>query len=87
MFLTSFQYFSMTFDYDPFFGSMWLCEDIGKRHPMTSALKARDRSQEQLFAVNITLTPEGDLHREEVLALLFESVGHSGLWLHHGEPW
>jgi secreted Zn-dependent insulinase-like peptidase len=41
--------------------------------------KARyDRSQEQLFAVNITLTPEGDLHREEVLALLFESVGHSG---------
>ena len=50
--------------------------------------KARyDRSQEQLFAVNITLTPEGDLHREEVLALLFESVGHSGLRLHHGEPW
>lgn len=30
------------------------------------------RYQEQLFAVNITLTPEGDAHREEVLALLFE---------------
>ncbi|CAL1157774.1 unnamed protein product [Cladocopium goreaui] len=52
-----------------------------------SAGTAQSFTDEQLFAVNITLTPEGDLHREEVLALLFESVGHSGLWLHHGEPW
>ena len=36
-----------------------------------------DRPEEQLFAVNITLTPEGDLHREEILALLFEYVGPS----------
>ncbi|CAE8650341.1 unnamed protein product [Polarella glacialis] len=31
-------------------------------------------SDEQLFAVNISLTPEGDAHRQEVLALLFEYV-------------
>ena len=35
------------------------------------------RYQEQLFAVNITLTPEGDAHREEVLALLFEYAAPS----------
>lgn len=39
-----------------------------------SAGTAQSFTDEQLFAVNITLTPEGDLHREEVLALLFESV-------------
>ncbi|CAJ1396757.1 unnamed protein product [Effrenium voratum] len=31
-------------------------------------------THEQLFAVNISLTPEGDAHREEILALLFEYV-------------
>ncbi|CAE7775584.1 IDE [Symbiodinium microadriaticum] len=35
---------------------------------------AHSFTDEQLFAINITLTPEGDAHREEVLALLFEYV-------------
>jgi len=39
-----------------------------------SAGTAQSFTDGQLFAVNITLTPEGDAHREEVLALLFEYV-------------
>ncbi|CAE7368573.1 IDE, partial [Symbiodinium pilosum] len=35
---------------------------------------AQSFTDEQLFAINITLTPEGDAHRDEVLALLFEYV-------------
>eukprot|EP00931_Biecheleriopsis_adriatica_P031421 TRINITY_DN18431_c0_g1_i3.p1 TRINITY_DN18431_c0_g1~~TRINITY_DN18431_c0_g1_i3.p1 ORF type:complete len:1119 (+),score=279.20 TRINITY_DN18431_c0_g1_i3:68-3424(+) len=39
-----------------------------------SAGPSQNFADEQLFAVNISLTPEGDQHREEVLAMLFEYV-------------
>jgi len=39
-----------------------------------SAGTSQDFSNGQLFALNITLSPEGDQHRDEVLALAFEYV-------------
>ena len=96
MFLTSFQYFSMTFDYDPFSGSMWLCEDIGKRHPMTSNDPILRQSQ-------IWQISGAALRGEHHLDARGRSSPRRGfgaaLWicgtlgtrdelrLHHGEPW